>query len=109
MLRLFEIASAVTCATTVILWVWIRYSRNLGLEKERRHSLPRRLLWHPAIVAILTAYFAERTWRLGLSLARTGGLLVSAVWLVLSVFDFMSNHKLLDWLYDDESAVRSAK
>jgi hypothetical protein len=66
----------------------------------RRHPLARRLLWNPGFVALPTAYFVHRVWQDGFASARAAGLVTGMSWFALSVFDLITKHRFLDWLYD---------
>jgi len=62
----------------------------------------RRLIWHPLLVVLLFAELAYRTY-----LGRTGILGLASLgfigfWLGLSVYDWLTAHRLLDYLYSEE-------
>ncbi|HZL38210.1 MAG TPA: hypothetical protein VFC78_23045 [Tepidisphaeraceae bacterium] len=99
MFRLFEIIAAVFFGMSAILWAWVRFgpSRN-----SSSHPPARLLVWNPAFVAVLTAFFVERMWRLGYSPSRLGGTVVGSIWLLLAAYDWFSDHRLLDWMYSQD-------
>jgi hypothetical protein len=66
------------------------------------HPLSRRLLWRPAFVALPTAYVLYRVSTHRLSGARIGGLVCSAIWFPLSVYNLITKHRFLDWLYSPD-------
>lgn len=68
-----------------------------------RHPFLRRLNWNPLVVAIPLAYLGYTTYQLGFPFGRTAGAAFVALWFGLSVFDALSGHRLLDWLYADEA------
>ncbi|MFT4711244.1 MAG: hypothetical protein ACJAZ8_002269 [Planctomycetota bacterium] len=63
------------------------------------HSLFRRLQWNPFLVAIPLQYMWYSTFLRGFPLPRTLGACFMLLWFVMSVRDFKSGHKLLDWMY----------
>src|ERR1700749_4943725 len=89
-IKLIELSAAVTGIVTAILWIWTRLIRAADdVKQSGKHPRPRRLLWNPIFPAIFSIYFVERIWRFGFALAsaRTGGLVVAVIWLVLAIFD----------------------
>jgi hypothetical protein len=70
-----------------------------------RHPFLRRVGWNPAIVAMPFAYLAYTTYLAGFPVPRTIGAAFVGLWFGLSVFDFATRHRLLDWLYSDEEST----
>jgi hypothetical protein len=75
---------------------------------QNRHPFLRRLSWNPLIVAVPLVYLGYTAYRGGFPAGRTAGAGFVALWFGLSVFDALSRHRLLDWLYSDEISVRGA-
>ena len=67
-----------------------------------RHSFFRRLQWNPLVVAIPLAFLSYTAYLHSFSLGRTAGAAFVAFWFGLSVYDALSGHRLLDWLYSDD-------
>src|SRR5271166_5968755 len=66
-----------------------------------RHRLIRRLNWNPFVVAVPLAYLAYSAYTSGFPLWRTAAASVVGLWFGMSVFDWVSKHRLLDWMYPD--------
>jgi hypothetical protein len=76
-----------------------------GVKWENmRHPWLRRLTWNPLLAGAGLAYFVCRTAISGVTTARIMGLVVFALWFALSLIDYFTNHKYLDWLYSDDDA-----
>jgi hypothetical protein len=75
---------------------------NRGCPLQPKHSFLRRLNWNPIVVAVPFAYLVYTTVLAGFPLARTAGAAFVTLWFGLSVYDSLSHHRLLDWLYSDE-------
>ena len=69
---------------------------------RRKHSLYRRLLWNPLIVAVLLAYLGSTAYYAGFPAGRTIGAGIIALWFVLSTVDSLSGHRLLDLMYSED-------
>lgn len=66
-----------------------------------RHPFLRRLAWDPSVAiywVAITGFFAYRD---DFSFWLTVGVAINALWFILSVFDTISGHRWLDWLYPD--------
>lgn len=48
-------------------------------------------------------YLAYTAFLAGFPIGRTGGAVFVAFWFALSVYDLITGHQLLDWMYSDES------
>ena len=66
------------------------------------HPLFRRLLWHPLIVAVPFGYLLYRTYLGRAGAGGIAGLAFVGLWFGLSVFDWLTAHSWLNWLYSDE-------
>jgi hypothetical protein len=66
-----------------------------------QHPLYRRLLWNPFLVALPFAYLAYSAYTFGFPIGRTGAAGFVAFWFALSVYDSVTGHRLLDWMYSD--------
>lgn len=72
-------------------------------SSQVRHPFTRRLLWNPLVVAVPLAYLGYTAYLSGLPTVRTAGAAFVGLWFALSVFDAVSGHRWLDWLYSDEA------
>ena len=70
-----------------------------------RHPFFRRLHWSPFVVAFPLAYLACTAYLGGFPVGRTAGAGFVALWFALSVYDAVTGHRLLDWLYCEASAA----
>lgn len=62
----------------------------------------RRLQWNPLLVAIPVGYLCFTTYIQGFPFGRTAAAAFMVVWFGLSVYNTISGHKWLDWLYSDD-------
>jgi hypothetical protein len=60
-------------------------------------------VWNPLVVAVPLAYLGCTASQGGFPAGRTAAAGFVALWFGLSVFDAISGHRLLDWLYSDEA------
>ncbi len=60
-----------------------------------------RLQWWPPIPLACFAFFVLRCVTAGASVLRIVGLLITAVWAGMALYDWKSGGKLLLWLYPD--------
>ncbi len=60
-----------------------------------------RLQWWPPVSLALFAYFLFRCITGGSSLLRVAGLVVTALWSAMALYDWKSGGKVLRWLYPD--------
>lgn len=67
----------------------------------RRHPLYRRVIWNPWVVAVPLAYLLYRTWQGDPGSAGWAGVAFIGLWFVLAMFDGITGHRWLDWLYGD--------
>lgn len=74
-----------------------------------RHPFTHRLAWNPLIVSILFAYLLYTTTQRDFPIGRVIGLGIVGLWLVLSLFDVLTKHRLLNWLYPDEVTAAEEK
>jgi hypothetical protein len=68
-----------------------------------RHPLQLRLTWNPLVVAVPLAFLGYTAYLADFPTWRTAGAAFVALWFGLSVYDALSGHRLLDWLYPDEN------
>jgi hypothetical protein len=66
-----------------------------------RHSLRRRIAWHPLVAGLALTYFLYRVAASGWTPVRACGFSVAAAWFVLSLADLLTRHRFLDWLYGE--------
>jgi hypothetical protein len=57
--------------------------------------------WWPPVPLALFAYFVLRCVTAGSSLLRIAGLVITALWAMMALYDWKSGGKLLRWLYPD--------
>lgn len=69
-------------------------------------SQAQRLCWHPAVTVFPFAFLAWKAYMNGFPVKETAGAIFTALWFGLSVFDLISGHLLLHWLYGDDSRDR---
>jgi lysylphosphatidylglycerol synthetase-like protein (DUF2156 family) len=64
-----------------------------------RHSRYHRSIWHPLAPALCLVVVTLSITRAGLTLTTTSALACCVIWLVMSVYDRSTDHRLLDRLY----------
>lgn len=69
------------------------------------HPFFRRLSWNPFVVAVLFGYLAYTAYVAGFPVGRTLGAGFVGFWFALSVFDLISGHRLLDWMYASDEVT----
>jgi hypothetical protein len=68
-----------------------------------RHPLLRRLAWNPIVAAVPLARLWGNSYDSGFPIVRTAGAAFVGLWFALAVYDTLTNHRLLDYLYADEA------
>ena len=58
--------------------------------------------WNPFVVVFPLGYFIYKCFFVDASWFRISALAFISLWFLMSVYDYFSNHKLLDWMYSDE-------
>ena len=66
------------------------------------HSLVKRLNWNPFFVALPFAAMCFFLYSAPSDLFTLVGCVFVGVWFFLSLCDYFSSHKLLDWIYRDK-------
>lgn len=74
-----------------------------------RHSLFRRLSWHPVVAAVPLAFLLYRATNHGVTVIRGIGLAIVSIWLVLAIIDATTDHRFLNWLYSEDDADGGAE
>jgi uncharacterized protein YegJ (DUF2314 family) len=64
----------------------------------------RRLGWHPLLALGPFSYLAYRTYLGGAGVATLAALAFVGIWLGLSIYDWFTAHRWLDWLYRNEES-----
>lgn len=68
----------------------------------RRHRLYRRIAWHPLVSGLFAAHSAWSLYASDATVFRVAGLCLTLFWFGLSLFDALTRHKFLNWLYSHD-------
>lgn len=71
-------------------------------DKANRYTFWRRFNWNPFVVAVPFIYLWHSAYRFEFPWFRTAAACFVSVWFLGALYDFMSGHRLLDWMYSDD-------